>query len=226
MMCVALPIFECVSWAASSTVLLLIQNPPSWNLDTSSACLSARCPSAPLSPLAVHWKRKTCMLETDLPGSPIQLLKLLATSSTWPTDLAEYIPQSRRHCISFHALIYQGIVWHLVRNEYSVCAYLGLPPHKCWSTETRVPIGPNFLKWRKGKTIDKIWLLGFWGKTKPLKLLANSSPPWPTDLAKDIRQSRRGNLSSPPFCLCTRFGPNLMDKCSICAVLWIHSCKC
>ena len=60
--CVALPIFGCVSRAASSTVLLMILNPPSWNLSSPSTCLCARIPSVPLSPLTVHWKRKTLFL--------------------------------------------------------------------------------------------------------------------------------------------------------------------
>ena len=41
-------------------------NPPCFGLKAYSTCLRARCPSAPLSPLAVHWKGKTWVLESDL----------------------------------------------------------------------------------------------------------------------------------------------------------------
>ena len=42
----------------SSSILRLSLNPPCWNLSSPSTCLCARCPSAPLSPLTVYWKKE------------------------------------------------------------------------------------------------------------------------------------------------------------------------
>ena len=67
-------------------------------------------------------------------GVKHSLSKKTAYHYPWPTDLcplAGGIHQSQRQCISFLPLICQGIFWPLVRNECSLYAYLGLPPHKC-----------------------------------------------------------------------------------------------
>ena len=153
-----------------------------------------------------------------------QPLKLLANPSSWPTDLAVYIRQSRRHCIPFDPLIFQGIVLPFLRNDCKLCVLFLLPSHKSWSTVTSAPIVPNFLKW--GPLIKSLLgIFGFRDETQPLKLLANP-PLWPTDLVEDICQSQSGCIPFyPQICLCMVLHLQ-RDECMTFAFFWLPSCKC